>query len=105
MATLTIGRDAARWVDRARAYMIVIDGETGGTIDHGATVTLDLTPGPHRVRMMIDWCGSKELEISGDSDVVLRCWAAASPFTAELYVYFRPNRYIGLEIEAPERRG
>ena len=75
MGNLTIHRDPAFWSDRARAYIIVIDDEPHGKIMHGETISIALDPGPHRVRMKIDWCGSKELRVDGTR----RCAVGRNP--------------------------
>jgi hypothetical protein len=94
MGSLTISRDPATWTDRARDYIILIDDQPVGGVGHGDAVTVPLAPGPHRVRMKIDWCGSNELLIDGAEDTRLRCWLESGGM---LTMFFNPRGRIGLE--------
>ncbi len=97
MAKLTLYREPAAWVDRLRAYTLLVDGEPRGTVGNGDTLEIELTPGEHRVRMKIDWAGSRELVVDGGSDVALRCRANANPLLVLLYITIWTSDYIRLE--------
>ena len=60
-------------------------------------MTVPLTPGMHRVRMTIDWCGSKELNLDGSMDHQLRCKANGSSLFVLFDIIFRTSDYIKLE--------
>jgi hypothetical protein len=50
IATLTVSRPAGSWADRLRPYEIVVDDEPRGRVAAGASLSLALPPGRHRVR-------------------------------------------------------
>jgi hypothetical protein len=60
-AIIRINRQAAYWRDTLRAYKVVVDGEEVGRIRDGETLDFVVPPGSHRLRLKIDWTGSKEL--------------------------------------------
>lgn len=84
-------------MDRLRAYTLLVDGEERGKLKQGETIETELGPGLHRVQMKLDWATSPVLTVPGDSDVELRCAAAAHPLLALLYVTVWSDRYIRLE--------
>ena len=84
-------------MDRLRAYQLLVDGEPRGAVKQGETIETELTPGPHRIQMQIDWATSPVLVVPGDSDVALRCRANAHPLLALLYITIWRNDYIRLE--------
>jgi hypothetical protein len=45
------------WVDRARAYKIVIDGEECGRLKRNSSLKVEIPAGPHEITAKIDWCG------------------------------------------------
>lgn len=89
-------REPAAWIDRARSYTVQIDGQAVGKVVNGETVEFKLSPGPHRVRMKVDWCGSREVTVDGTADARLHCAPGANPFLALLYIIFLRNDYITL---------
>jgi hypothetical protein len=86
------------WIDRSRAYTIVVDAVERGTIRAGQTVELSLEPGTHDIWLSIDWARSDVLKTmlhSGDQ-LVLQCWPRASPWTALYWITLGAKRYITL---------
>lgn len=63
IATLTVERPSGHWIDRARAYQIVVDGAVKGVVRGGRELSLALPPGPHTVRARLDWTGSDDLPV------------------------------------------
>lgn len=98
MARLRLFREPALWVDRLRAYTLLIDGEPKAAIRQGKTVEIELAPGPHTIRMKIDWATSPELVVDGSRDVNLKCWAASNPLFARRYLGELRDQYIGLDV-------
>ncbi len=96
MARLTLYREPA-WVDGLRAYTLLVDGVSRGSVRQRETLEIELGPGPHRVQLRIDWATSPELTVSGDGDVALRCRAGARPLLVLLYITIWRDRYIQLE--------
>ncbi len=96
MATLTIRRQKSVWGDRVRDFVVQVDGEARGKVANGGSVTIELAPDMHQVRMAIDWCGSREVEVDGDHDTVLHCASDVKPLLALLYITLWRNDYIRL---------
>jgi hypothetical protein len=94
MGKLTIYREPAAWMDRARSYTAEVDGVDSGKVANGGTLEVELKPGPHRVRMKVDWCSSRELTVDGSEDTRLHCAPGANPFLALLYIIFWRKDYI-----------
>ena len=63
IATLTVERPSGHWIDRARAYQIVVDGAVKGVVRCGRELSLALPPGPHTVRARLHWTGSDDLPV------------------------------------------
>ena len=69
MPLLKVVRDSG-YADRARAYKVVVDGQTVGEIRNGETREFPITSGQHDVSLKIDWCGSKIISfIATEGDV------------------------------------
>lgn len=62
MVTLRISRDSG-YADRFRAYTVVMDDKKIGELRNGRTEEFPILPGPHKISLKIDWCGSKTLDI------------------------------------------
>ena len=75
-AYVEVKRDANLWRDRIRDYRIFIDGTEAGRVRHGSTWKLAVPPGPHYIRMAIDW-GRSLRSASPSSRVIPRASAAA----------------------------
>jgi hypothetical protein len=97
VARLRLYREPVAWVDRLRAYTLLVDGEARGRIGQGETLEIELVPGDHIVQMQIDWATSAELVVDGGRDVALRCRANANPFLVLLYITIWRHDYIRLE--------
>jgi hypothetical protein len=96
LSTLTLTREPVVWIDRLRAYTLLLDGIPSGTVKQGETIRVELPSRPVRVQMQIDWATSRELQIDGRHDVVLHCRGAANPFLAILWITLWRDRYIDL---------
>jgi len=95
MARLRVYREPVAWMDRLRAYTVLINGVPSGTVKQGEGLEWNLPPGDHRIQMQLDWATSPELIVSGDA--TLHCRANANPFLALLYITIWRNEYIRLE--------
>jgi len=60
MPLVTIIRDAG-YVDRLRAYQIMIDGQTVGELKNGEIKQFSVPAGQHQLAVKVDWCGSKRV--------------------------------------------
>lgn len=65
MATINIQR-TSEYNNRARDFIIYIDGQKAGTIANGETKEFTVPPGQHKVHAKIDWCSSRELSVNCD---------------------------------------
>lgn len=65
---------ASEIADLLRAYRIIVDGQQVGTIRTGRQVEFEVTPGPHRIWLRIDWADSNMLELVSDGSLLeLEC--------------------------------
>jgi hypothetical protein len=94
---VTMTRRKAVWRDRVRAYTVLIDGQRVGKLGSGESATFPLAPGPHEVRLKLDWCGSPKIICDGNENTRLVCDAGGTSATAIIDVLFRSQRYIALE--------
>ncbi len=98
--TLRVTRDPTPVRDKFRAYTLLVDGSPVATIRRGASVSVELAPGPHTVRLKIDWCASPEavVTVAAGTEHRLECGPRtgaaghASLITAErdTYLWLRP---------------
>lgn len=94
-ATIQLTREQAGWVDRARKYKVLIDGNEVGTIRDGQTCKFDVVAGEHRLGLRIDWARSPEIMVAVGDGQVASFWCR--PRTAStLSLNFRPSRRIEL---------
>lgn len=91
---LTLRREAS-WSAHLRAFQIFIDGQPQGTIKEDETSHISLTPGPHRLRLRVDWCRSPEVEfqVAAGEAVAYACRAS---YLSPLDALIRPRHYIEL---------
>jgi len=95
---VVIHRADARWRDSARRYRVLIDGVQRALLGDDDTVQLSVTPGEHRLRLTVDWRGSREmlLNLKHDEIVRLECRPQARLWSVLLYVTVWRNDYISL---------
>ena len=46
-----------------RAYKVIVDGSEVSEVRDNSAVEFDLSPGPHKIRVTIDWVGSNVLDV------------------------------------------
>jgi len=104
-ASIHVHRVPNPWVDRLRAYRILVDGQERGKIRRGESVVLEVDPGPHDVQVRIDWCRSPVLPLgaSAGEQVHLQCRPRASVLTVLWYFSFGFGRYLALTRAEPVR--
>ena len=85
--------------DRGYAWRVMVDGRQRAEVRDDSTVQVGLTPGEHRVRLSVKWCGSRELPftITAGEIVRMQCRPNVSPLLALLYITVWRNNYIALE--------
>ena len=100
-ATIKINRDSG-YVDRIRAYHVVLDGEKITKISNGGSVELDVEPGEHELYLKIDWCRSNKINFS-ISEGQTKTYNGGSSLRgfmmllAIIYVTVQKNSYLWLE--------
>ena len=74
MAVIHVERDKS-WTDAARAFKVVVDGETAGKVRRGKSVRVNVAPGSHEVWMKMDWTKSPplQLELHPGEEATLVC--------------------------------
>jgi hypothetical protein len=99
LPTVEIYRDANIWIDRARAYKIVIDNAPAGEIRRGETVVLEVPVGHHELFLKVDWARSQRLDVDllEDERQLVRCWNSLNPLTFLYKISFGRLRYISIE--------
>lgn len=99
MSVLVIRRAHASWQDRTRGYRVLVDGLQRAQVGDDETVQIPVTPGPHVVRLQMDWCRSRELQVDIRHGEILRleCKPNASPFLTLLYITIWRDKYISLD--------
>jgi hypothetical protein len=96
-ATLRVERVAAPWRDKLRAYKIVVDGMTVGSVADGASKDVPVEPGSHTLRIKLDWAGSRTVEfaVAEGQRVIWQCLPNGGAWSA-WRAFFSPRRYIGI---------
>ncbi len=97
-ARLTITRGTA-YVDRARAYKIMLDGQEVGRIKNDMTETISVPAGAHEVFLKVDWASSpiQTFEAKPGQEIRFSCRPTANAFMALLQSLFNRKNYITLE--------
>ena len=112
MASIEVRRKPGGWVDRARKYKVLVDGEEVGRVGAGEKVIAQVAAGEHEVWLKVDWCRSKsQVATLGDGDAVAYdCRPNANPLTVLWFISFGMGNYIALgpasagelpDVEAP----
>jgi hypothetical protein len=97
-------------MDRNRVYKVLIDGSKVGELWPGKTGAFDISAGEHRIRVKIDFMGSKELTISPSAGEVIELSCNGHGSALALFnTIFRWNSYLDLRVmtveESNERSG
>ena len=58
-AAIVISRKRGGWRDRARSYLVMVDGQQAAKIRHGQRIQLPVPPGEHELFLTIAWCRSR----------------------------------------------
>jgi hypothetical protein len=92
---------AKAYVDKVRAYKVLLDGQSVGRIKEGETQSFSAPAGPHQLQLKVDWAGSPTFtfDLAPGDDVRFICRPKANAFTAILYSLFARNKYLLLVRE------
>lgn len=80
-ASLVLTRQAGGWRDRARSYILVIDGTEVAKVRHGGRHEILLEPGHHEIFMRISWCRSRVISVEAQpgETIQLHCAPGSAP--------------------------
>jgi hypothetical protein len=97
-STLRLERDGVLWRDKMRLYKVILDGRSIGKIGFGKVAEFPIEPGSHRLRMGIDWAGSRtvEFEVGPNETSAWKCRPGGGAWTAVACI-LTPRRYVALE--------
>ena len=100
-ASLTITRGTA-YVDRVRAYKVMLDGDELGRIKNDTTSTFSVPPGAHELHLKVDWASSPvvSFDVAPGQEVRYACRPTTNAFFALIYSLFARKNYITLEPES-----
>ena len=98
MATIELKREKG-FKDAVRAYKVELDGQVIVSISGGESVSFNIQPGAHRLRLKIDWCGSNPVGFQINEGQVLsfECGNNVPSFLELIYVIFLRNKYLWLK--------
>jgi hypothetical protein len=101
---IDITRADGYWADRLRAYKIYIDKSFRSTIRAGGSQRIEVEPGHHTVRMRIDYCRSRPLdvEVGQGQVVILRCWPNVRAYNWPFFATLGCSHYIALRNQTVE---
>lgn len=90
------------WVDRARAYYVIINDEPRGRIRRGEKVTFDVDPGAQAVELRVDWCRSRvvKFDLESDEEALLGC-SPCNPLLIPYAITIGRDSYIRLALVKP----
>jgi hypothetical protein len=102
MGTIEVVRSPSGLGDAVRAYRVLIDGDSVGTIRRGASLSVDVPAGRHSVALKLDWTGSPTLtaDVSPGARLVFQCGPkikAGNAVFALLRSIYRRDAWIRLE--------
>jgi hypothetical protein len=80
-AMIRVTRMGGMFRDFLRAYKLLVDGEVRGRVRPRKSVEVEVEPGPHEVRMKIDWTGSPThtVDLRAGETAHFVCWANTDP--------------------------
>ena len=63
-AAIRVYRAPDIWMDRNRLYKVIVDGAIVGEVWPGKSERISVEPGPHKVRVKVDFMKSNEMDVS-----------------------------------------
>ena len=74
--------------DLLRGYKVLLDDDQVGTIKRGQRLELPVAAGAHVLRLTIDWCTSRplNLDLSAGDSVEVTCAPAGPDFSDDNYI-------------------
>ena len=99
---ITIDRAARGWLNSARSYRVLIDGEAVTQVKYGKTVTVAAAPGRHELQLALDWTRSPklQLDLTEGQELRVRCGPYGNPLMSLFRGIFTPRRSIVVELDS-----
>jgi hypothetical protein len=99
--TLVVRRGKG-YVDKVRAYKVLIDGQEVGRIKQDEEQSFPVTPGRHQLQLKLDWVTSppEVFDAVPGQPVVYSCRPKPNPLSAFIYMTFKKSQYLILERES-----
>jgi hypothetical protein len=96
-ARLHIERKGGGYVDRWRAYEVIVNGQPRAELKRGEHRTLEIDPGHVEVFLRIDWCRSRvmRMDLTPGAEKHLIC-RPRSLLTAFYGIIFARDNYVQL---------
>lgn len=95
---LHMERASAGYVDRYRAYKVIVNGEPKAELRRGDVKKIDVDPGEIEVYLKIDWCSSRKIRIALKTGETVRvCCRPRSLATAFYGLTFGRHDYVHLQ--------
>lgn len=94
----------------ARAFEILLDGQTAAALRRGHEATVQVSAGHHTVRARLNWLGSQtvDLDLAEHDQAHITCRPAFRlpvliwPWALFYAVFVRRNRFIDLQLRRVE---
>lgn len=102
---ITLSRKQAIWTNRLAKYWVLIDGNRVGGIANGATREFAVSPGEHRIRLVISkvYTSPERVIVLRDGQNAYFSCHPAFPAISGIVSLSRPRHYIALEEQADPR--
>ena len=101
MSEIEISREHRAWMDRGRAYIVIVNGNEVGEVVDAGTTRIDILPGTHTVALKVDWARSRILEVQvrpGERRRLI-CWPNAKPWNVLYFASVGRKNWIGLRVD------
>src|ERR1700680_3421316 len=90
-SSIRIDRKRERWRDQGRSYKVIVDGRMVGRVRNGQQQDFVVTPGQHRIRIKVDWSGSRDVSLvleNGESRTLV-CHPKGSAMSSPIRLFSR----------------
>jgi hypothetical protein len=82
--------------DRARRYVVKVDGVRAGTLTRDSSLELVLPVGEHRLQGRLDWCRSREVTLQVDPGAEICLTLEPAGNSLQMYQMVLPQKYLKL---------
>jgi hypothetical protein len=99
---ITMDRAARGWLNSARSYRVLIDGEAVTRVKYGKTVSVAAAPGRHELQLAVDWARSPklQLDLADGQELRIRCGPYGNPLMSLFRGIFTPRRSLAVELDS-----